>query len=347
MDRVDKAIGSLRLDGRGLEIGPSYSPLLPKSSGRRVETVDHLSRDELVLKYRGWDLPEEKIAAIEDVDHVWSGGSLLEAIPDHGAYDYVIASHLLEHTVDLVGFLADCAGLLAPGGRLALVLPDKRYSFDLFRPLTTLGDVVDAHVAPTRFHPPGAMVDHQAYACTLAGSVAWGHGQQGDPALQFDDLAGVEEAVADGRAQEAYRDVHRWVFTPASFRLLLDDLAQLGYHRFRVVEEHGTEGFEFFVTLELGDQDAPREDGRDRLARLRAVEDELVDALLSTPSAADRHAELLRAGSSGFDELRARVARLEDDLRRTTAELADVHASTSWRVTSPLRRATAMLRRRG
>jgi hypothetical protein len=30
------------LTGLGLEIGPSYNPLLPKSEGYRVRTADHL-----------------------------------------------------------------------------------------------------------------------------------------------------------------------------------------------------------------------------------------------------------------------------------------------------------------
>ena len=51
MDRRDKALAYLDVSGRGLKIGPSYSPLLPKSSGAKIETVDHASRAELVRSF--------------------------------------------------------------------------------------------------------------------------------------------------------------------------------------------------------------------------------------------------------------------------------------------------------
>jgi len=165
MDRAQKALGAVDLGGRGLEIGPSYNPLVPKSSGARVETVDHAGRDELVAKYSSWGLDEERLARIDTVDHLWSEGSLLDVVEERGVYDYIVAAHFIEHTVDLVRFLQDCEALLSGTGRLALVVPDKRYCSDRFRPLSTIGDVLEAHYASTRFHTLGALVDHQAYGC--------------------------------------------------------------------------------------------------------------------------------------------------------------------------------------
>ncbi len=120
------ALALVDLDGRGLEIGPSYNPLVSKASGARVETVDHADRTTLVEKYRSWGLPEAKLAAIEDVDHIWSEGSLAEVVTERCAFDYIVASHVIEHTVDLIGFLQDCSSLLTMSGVLALVVPDKR-----------------------------------------------------------------------------------------------------------------------------------------------------------------------------------------------------------------------------
>jgi hypothetical protein len=34
----------------GLEIGPSFAPICPKSAGYKVETIDHLSQDDLRKK---------------------------------------------------------------------------------------------------------------------------------------------------------------------------------------------------------------------------------------------------------------------------------------------------------
>ena len=40
---------------------------------------------------------------------------------------------MIEHTPDLIAFLADCDAVLKDTGVLSLVIPDKRYSFDRFR----------------------------------------------------------------------------------------------------------------------------------------------------------------------------------------------------------------------
>lgn len=331
MDRVEKALHALDLSGRGLEVGPSYNPLVAKSSGRRIETVDHAQQDELVAKYRGFGLAEEQLARIEPVDHLWLGGSLLDVIPEHGAYDYIIASHFIEHTVDLIRFLTDCQVLLRDGGRLALVVPDKRFCFDRFQPLSTLGDVLDAAQTGTAFHPPGALVDHQAYACTRDGALIWSADLHGELAAQFDNLAGAAEALQNGLAQKEYFDTHRWKFTPTSFDLLIADLADLGQHDFGVLESFPTEGFEFFVTLGKG---AASHQPRDRIAILQRIEAELAEA--AGPG------ELGTGSGPEADRLRRENERL-------ARELAELHASTSWRLTAPLRAASdwARSRRRG
>ena len=112
VDRREKALAHIDLNGRGLEIGASHSPLLPKSSGVRVKTVDHASRAELVQKYRAQGIPEDKLANIEDVDYIWTQGSLADAVGEPGAFDYIICSHVIEHMVDVIGFVQACESLL-------------------------------------------------------------------------------------------------------------------------------------------------------------------------------------------------------------------------------------------
>lgn len=319
MDRTEQALRAVNLKGRGLEFGPSHAPLVTKASGANVETLDHATRDELVEKYRAWGVAEENLAKIEEVDHIWTGGSFLDLIPDHGAYDYILASHFIEHTVDLIRFLQDSEALLAPGGRLALVIPDKRFCFDQFEPHTTAGDAVDALYSTFTFHPPGAMVDHFAYAIKRGGEIAWGHGTAGETTLMYPDFAETVKAQADGLAQAEYLDVHRWKFTPASFELLMHDLAALGHHSLGVVDSSTARGHEFFVTL---GRDAPPRDV-DRLELLKRVEVELAAVRPDGPTPQPVYEE---------------VERLE-------RELADLRASTSWRLTRPLRAVSVLLGR--
>lgn len=277
MDRVRTTLRFVDLAGRGLEIGPSYSPIVPKASGARVETVDHADRDTLIEKYRAWGLPEEQLALIEDVDHIWAGGSLAEVVGERGAFEYIVASHLVEHTVDLIGFLQDCSALLTPDGVLSLVVPDKRYCFDRFQPHTSVGAAVDAHLFPRRFHTPGSLLDHHAYATKRGEStIAWGPLDAAPLSLQFDDLAAGRDSIEVGLSGDAYHDVHRWKFTPSSFRLLVQDLRALGYHDLVETGDIVTRRFEFFVSFRKASGDDPE---LDRMTMLRAVEDELAAPL--------------------------------------------------------------------
>lgn len=343
LDRVDKALHALDLTRRGLEIGPSYNPLVTKADGYQVETLDHATREELVEKYRGYGLDEERIGRIEEVDHLWHGGSLLDVVTDRGAYGYVIASHFIEHTVDFVGFLQECSALLADDGLLSLVIPDKRFCFDRFHPLTTLGDVVDGHhraEAGALYHPAGAIVDHLSYACTNEGSLVWTPQSPSQLAIQFGDLAAAATGLEDAVAQKEYVDTHRWKFTPASFDLLLADLAELGLHDLEVVERHDTSDYEFFVTLRKG---AAARGPRDRLAALLAIEAELGAASGSVLAAvATRRVDALQSQrEAGHDAALRGLGEQADSLRtwnlHLQREVEELRRSTSWRVTKPLR----------
>jgi len=72
--------------------------------------------------------------------------------PLYGTFDAFIASHVIEHTTDLIGFLDTAETLLCPSGIVILAIPDKRYCFDYFRPLTTTGEVLCASASRRSRH---------------------------------------------------------------------------------------------------------------------------------------------------------------------------------------------------
>jgi hypothetical protein len=92
----------------------------------------------------------------------------------------------------------------------------------------------------------------------------------------------------------------------------------------------------------------------EEIARLRREHLRLlVDARAAHDSAEQAAAELRRRAAEDRSAAEADRARLESDLSSSTdrgdalaAELADVHASRSWRLTEGARRASEMLRRR-
>lgn len=255
--------------GRGVELGPSFSPFVTKASGADITIVDHADAATLRAKYQvhGVDL-----LAIEEVDVIWAGGSLREALAERAPFDYVIASHFLEHVADPLRFLEDCYELLRPGGVLSLVLPDHRYCFDALRPPTTLGQWYDAREGARTTHSPGSVLDHCLHAVHRAGSIAWLPGAAAplEAVHGIDHVAHMLQVVDKG---DDFVDVHAWTFTPESFRALLINASLLDLCRFEIAHEIGTVGFEFYVTLRRP-QGAPADKtDRDRVALLTTTRD--------------------------------------------------------------------------
>jgi predicted SAM-dependent methyltransferase len=246
--------------GRGLEIGPSYNPIVPKAGGHRVEIVDHLDTAALRRKYASE--PNVDASRIEEVDHVWSGEPLSELVGTD-TYDYVVASHVIEHTPDMLGFLRECAAVLRSGGRLVLVVPDKRRCFDFFRPVSSTGGVLQAHAERRTRHLPGAAFDQIANCATLGGQVGWMEQARG-PLGFLHPLAAAQAIFERFRSAADYLDCHAWVFTPSSFRLIVSDLNALGMLALREEGVWATDVFEFVVILSRSGAGCP-ESRRDLL----------------------------------------------------------------------------------
>ncbi len=231
--------------GLGLEIGPSFRPLVPKSEGYNVEILDHLPAAKLREKYKNADVD---LSRIEEVDYVSDGGSILGLIGKPQYYDYIIASHVIEHTTDLLGFISDCEQLLNDRGVLVLAVPDKRFAFDCLRPCSTTGQILQAHLEKRRQHTPGQIFDEIAYNCLRSGAIAWQKGNDG-PLSFFRPLSDAKDVFDGLRQQVTFYDIHAWQFTPSSFRLCMNDLYEIGAIRLREDSFTETVGQEFFISL--------------------------------------------------------------------------------------------------
>lgn len=246
VSREEKVFYLIEKTGLGLEIGPSHNPIAPKNKGFNVHILDHASTAELRDKYQGHGV---NLDNIEEVDFVWHGEKLQDLIGKTGYYDWIIASHVIEHVPDLISFLQQCETLLKPAGILSLVIPDKRYCFDYFSSSSSTGNVLDAY-AEERLRPShGQVFDHISTASKRNGNIAWsldGYGGADELAHTF-----AEASAHWARSISAtdYIDVHCWRFTPASFRLLVSDLLGLGLTNLEVKAEFDTTGCEFYVSL--------------------------------------------------------------------------------------------------
>jgi len=116
----------------GVEIAPNHNPVASKSDGFNVGIIDRASQQELVEKYKDHGVNLNKI---EEVDFIWKGERYAKLTGKKEYYDWIIASHVIEHTPDFIAFLNDCASIITEDARLSLVVPDKRYCFDQLRVL--------------------------------------------------------------------------------------------------------------------------------------------------------------------------------------------------------------------
>lgn len=211
--------------------------------------VDHASRDELRAKYAG---ARVNLDCIQTVDSIWDNGLLHKAIqPDlHGKFDLLIVSHVLEHLPDFVGFLASAAMLLKPVGVISLAIPDRRYCFDYFKPSSTTADVLEAFRAQRTRHTFRSHWNHVAYATRMDSLEAWGQHAVNRPEFiaPFADSMKLFETPADENSA-IYSDCHAWQFTPASFSLIMFELAQLGISDWALGAPINSEGCEFLACL--------------------------------------------------------------------------------------------------
>lgn len=228
---------------RGIEIGASYSPILPKSQGYQVYVVDHTDSESLRSKYseQGVD-----VSRIEEVDAIDDGGEFSELDATREGFDFIVASHVFEHLTDPIHFLQRCERALKPDGKLYLLIPDRRFCFDYFRPVTTSGQVLDAYLAERKTHSAGALFDHHAYNAIRNGSHVWAEASGGDFKFGGTVHAGYEVAT---RGMDDYIDCHAWVFTPSSFRLIIEDIKSLGMISMGETFFHPSIGCEFFIVL--------------------------------------------------------------------------------------------------
>ena len=243
----------------GLEIGPLVSPVVTKEQGT-IRYMDHLGTEALRAKYR--DDPAIDVSRIVPIDFVQDGRRLAECVNGE-KFGYVIASHVIEHVPDMIGWLEQVAEILDDGGHLCLAVPDKRYSFDCRRPDTTAGALLEAYFEKRKVPAVSNVFDHFTEVVVAdtgtmwSGAVAPASLPRQNPAwagpIAHEFLAMIRRQIAEG----TYIDVHCQVFTPASFLGILERLAYLRMLDFAVDGfcETPRDRLEFYVRLRKLDRD--------------------------------------------------------------------------------------------
>jgi len=235
----------------GVEIGPLDRPVVTRRMGQ-IRYVDHDTTEALRIKYAD---PANHVdtSKIVDVDYVWGGKSLGDLLQGEAPIDYVLASHVIEHVPDFIGWLNEVKTILKPGGILSLAIPDKRRCFDYHRQLTKTADVVEAYLRNSKTPSPRQIFDHLSSAVTFGGNIAWDRSVDATQLVHCHSTAEAWVTAKNSFTTGTYCDVHCWVFTPASFFKLLGELTALDLLKFEGVQFYATEGCEFFVSLRATD----------------------------------------------------------------------------------------------
>ncbi|MGH9126111.1 MAG: class I SAM-dependent methyltransferase [Acidimicrobiales bacterium] len=265
---------------RGLEIGPLTNPRVRKTDGP-VMYLDHASTDELRAKYATNTQLAPTINDLVDVDLVQKPSqTLTDAVAGHAPFDYVIAAHVVEHIPDVIGWLQELEGVLHVGGVLSLVIPDKRFTFDVNRAPTDAADLVDCFLRG--LHRPSfrQIFDFFSRTTTIDGMVdtpgLWAGTANYNGVVRDDVSDAMVHAFAICQQQltsPSLVDIHCSVLTPASFLDLYEALVRLRLTSFEVAAFFPTarNSLEFFVSLRKVDGDDVHGRQMDSLAQAAAA----------------------------------------------------------------------------
>lgn len=310
-----------------IEIGALDKPVVPRDSPR-IFYVDYTDTETLRRNYRADPMVDtEKIV---DVSGIWGEQTLAQAASSVAPVDLIIASHVIEHVPDLVTWLKELESVLKPHGEVRLVVPDRRYCFDMRRSETEAADVLAAYLVKARIPQPQQVLDFTLNAVTVDCVKAWnGQLQEEDLVRMFSDEGALH--LANDVLQNAnYHDVHCWVFNPLSFARLMRDLSRIGVLNFGCSKFIDTEKntLDFFYFLK-------KMESKEAIVQSwKSVIEEIEDVQAGKVT---QERELHERAALENESLKKRIAQLIEESRSLQAEVVAMRSTVSWRITKPIR----------
>lgn len=200
-----------------LEIGALDGPTFQPDEGN-VRFADFFTQEESIARHR--NNPKRRWDRIVPVDYVLRDTSLPDAVTE--APELIVANHVIEHIADPISWLQDLHRL---GARhLFLSIPDRRFTFDYFKPVTDATDWLQWHEQKLTKPSWWQVLQHIYYHAALRSPEAWRGEIPADHLHRFT----MPEAIERAKSLSAdHADVHCSIFTFESFRRLMSDLAHL------------------------------------------------------------------------------------------------------------------------
>ncbi len=205
----------------GLEIGPLDKPLVTREAGA-IQYVDYMSRDELIARHAGTCMPEN----IVEVDHVISPRNYLSDVIQE-KFDYVIACHVIEHIPNMIGWLNDVHQILKDNGYLYLAVPDKRYTFDIARPVTPLSHILNDFHQNVTTADFAHVFEHIYLKRNITAGDVWNNKAQSKINTERFTAHDAYRRTTHEMEPGKYPDVHCHVFTSQDFMSIIKMLIDL------------------------------------------------------------------------------------------------------------------------
>jgi hypothetical protein len=342
MNRNEKMLSGIDLTSSvGAEIGALCNPVLTKQEANIIY-VDYTSAENLRKHYAG--NPSIEIDNIVETDAIWGKQTLLDALKRR--VDFIVASHVIEHTPDLITWLNELYAALNPRGQVRLAIPDKRFTFDLLRRETELSDVLASYIVSARIPQPYAILDYYLNATPIDHLAAWRGEIREDLIPRPSTFAPAMKMAREAAESGIYHDAHCWVFTPRSFATLLERLGELGLVPFVCERFFDTEedSIEFFVSLR------PETDIETIVASWRHMAQHvrvngLAHQIKHPREEKQQSLSLTKDQDRVSDALIRENIELRRSLEKAINEVEQLRKSNSWRITSPLRSMSSVLRK--
>jgi len=172
-----------------------------------------------------------------------------------------------------------------------MAIPIGSRCFDFMRPLSTTGQIIDAHMNGLRKPSVGAVFDSQQGAVSLPNGVDVScvstNLKKLRPRTSIERLSSDYYASIFAEVASAYVDAHCWVFNPYSFCVIIEDLAACGFIPMLKVVQILENGTEFIVHIRKDKID-------DHTTRL---------------TIAERHELSIRSLTYGFEDIKVAMQR--------------------------------------
>ncbi len=212
----------------GLEFGPLAHPLIKKNEGK-IKYADYLDKASLIKRYASSRNPDE----IVEIDYIIKPEeSLSNSIPEK--FNYLIACHVIEHVPNIIDWLLQLHKLLLPKGYLHLVIPDKRYTFDILRPPTPLSHILDDYYRNVQTAELDHIYEHIFVFRDIKADDIW-QGQLSEHNMKTRYSAPNAYSAATKELNSGkYVEVHCHVFTSEQFMTILKTLIDMGILPFTI-----------------------------------------------------------------------------------------------------------------